>query len=161
MNYRPNNPETQLTRCLLLMLGVKLITLSVSPSPSPFRVRSGVCGTGTVLPRGRVGVVFALALSLLLRKLRLFAVRLASEGWWFISFVVGDNVSLLDEGLRKPVLLVRPTIRMVVEGIWCVEVGGCARAVDGIREVAVEACVSGSLGSIFSPTAKWRLLTST
>jgi hypothetical protein len=58
--HRPKNPENQLAMCLLLVLGVKLITLSVS--------RSGVCvqdGMGVVFPRGRiVGGVLGLALSL-------------------------------------------------------------------------------------------------
>jgi hypothetical protein len=53
---------------------VKLITLSLSPSFS--LSRSGVSGlwsAGTVLPRGRVGVVLSL-----FRKLRDFAVWLAT-----------------------------------------------------------------------------------
>jgi hypothetical protein len=70
----PNSPENQFAKCLLLTLGVKLITLSLSPSLS--LSRSGVSGlwsAGTVLPRGRVGVVLSL-----FRKLRDFAVRLAT-----------------------------------------------------------------------------------
>lgn len=90
--HRPNTPKNHPAICLLLILGVKLITLSASPSPS--LVRSGVCGAGTVLPRGRVGVVLGLHVALL-RKLSDFAVRLTSEGVGVVSFVMCDVVAFV------------------------------------------------------------------
>lgn len=55
------------------MLGVKLTTLSLSVS------FSGVCGAGTELPRGLMGVMRVLIFSLP-RRLRDLAVRLAGVG---------------------------------------------------------------------------------
>jgi hypothetical protein len=58
--HRPKNPENQLAIWLLLVLGVKLITLSVSCSGVCVQDRKGI-----VFPRGRiVGGVLGLLLSL-------------------------------------------------------------------------------------------------
>jgi hypothetical protein len=96
------------------MLGVKLMTLSVSRSFSD----SGVCGlqsAGSVLPRRRVGVVRTLLIFSLLRTLSDLNVRLGGVG-------VGDGsrvmeVSLLeslDLGSRVPCM----TLMVVLGGQW-------------------------------------------
>lgn len=156
------------------MLGVKLITLSASPSPPCFC--PGVLGAGTVLPRGRVGVVFEFG-EVLLRKLRLLAVRLTSDGVGVLSrgsveseavFVTVDKVLGLDEGLillgdslallfdgwmshgdglEYPALLLLPTILIVEDGMWWLEYGGSAEAAEGARDDFVESCLYRGLAS--------------
>jgi hypothetical protein len=108
--------------CLLLMLGVKLMTLSASRSFSG----SGVCGlqsAGSVLPRRRVGVVKTLLIFSLLRTLRDLNVRLGGVGVGVGSRVVG--VSLLESlglGSRMPC-----TALMVVLGGQWMDVSGWAK----------------------------------
>lgn len=81
-----NSPENQFAKCLLLMLGVKLITLSVSESRF---LDSGVLtSAGTVLPRGRVGV----GVLSLVRRLSDLGVRL----YLLICVGVGEDGSLSD-----------------------------------------------------------------
>jgi hypothetical protein len=154
---------------------VKLIRLSASASPSPVLARSGVCGAGKVLPRGRVGVVLGLHV-VLLRKLNDFAVRLASEGVGVVSFVLcnvvafvavinvseleeglvllgegltwsNDGSTVLGDGLEYPALLVLPTIRMVVDGTRVREDGSSVDATEETREDVVEVCLCGGLPS--------------
>jgi hypothetical protein len=115
--HLPNSPENQFAKCLLLMLGVKLITLSVSPSLA--FSRSGVCGSefgGTVLLRGRVVIV----LWSLLRKLSGFAVRLV---------VVGVGLSLSSFGWITCEVEVVSTKRMVAPK------GLCRTAIDAVVRV--------------------------
>jgi hypothetical protein len=69
----PNSPENQFARCLLVILGVKLMILSVSVSLSFFLSPSGECD-GTVLLRERLGIAKAISLCRL-RKLVPFVVR--------------------------------------------------------------------------------------
>jgi hypothetical protein len=100
--------------CLLLMLGVKLMTLSASRSFSG----SGVCGlqsAGSVLPRRRVGVVRTLLIFSLLRTLRDLNVRLGGVGVGVVSRI--EEVSLLESfglGSRVPCT----TLMVVLGGQW-------------------------------------------
>jgi hypothetical protein len=95
------------------MLGVKLMILS--ESVSLFLSRSGVCGSGTDLPRRRVGVDEALSLSLL-RKLSDVAVRdrLVSVGVGVVSLEDEVHVesSLVDfrRGVVSKILIVAPIV---------------------------------------------------
>jgi hypothetical protein len=109
LHDRPNSPENQFARCLLLILGVKLTTLSLSVSTSPSF--SGVRGTGTDWPRGLVGVIRALILSLLRRLIDL-AVQLASVGVGVVFSVGVVDAARVEGGcvVGSTTLMVAPNV---------------------------------------------------
>jgi hypothetical protein len=130
-SHRPNSPETQFANRLLLVLGVKLTTLSASVS----LLRSGVCGS-YVFARGRVGVLSELEPLTLLRKPRDLSLRVWREGVDVESREDGHVESSLWEigrGVESTMRIVAPRVDMEGLGVLPLDV---SVIVLGIRPAA-------------------------